>query len=116
MSEGVKQEFVGEAMVPAKATSDTAAMSRGEPGLPERFTWRQAQYRIAGVLERWKTSGPCKSGAAEMYLRRHWYRVLVEPADREGDRRRILTIYCERQARSSKRPKARWWIYTAEDA
>jgi hypothetical protein len=25
-----------------------------------------------------------------------------------------MTIYCDRQAKDRKRPKARWWVYTVE--
>ena len=102
-----REEFVSEELTPVAGTADTAAMSRGEAGLPGRFTWRGREYRVAGVIRRWKSSGPCRSGGGERYLRRHWYRVLTEPPA-------IMTVYCERQARLPKRPKARWWIYTVE--
>ena len=42
-----------------------------------------------------------------MYLRRHWYKVLTDPP-------MIMTIYCDRQAKNRKKPKARWWVYTIE--
>lgn len=101
------EEFVSERLVPAPLTGDARAMARGEPGLPRRFTWRDEQYSVAGVVETWKTSGPCRHGGGEMYLRRHWYKIVTEP-------RLVMTVYCERQARSSKQAKARWWIYTVE--
>ena len=104
---GGKEEFVSEAITPQAATADVTAMSRGEAGLPELFTWRDVQYRVVAVIDKWKSSGPCRSGGGEMYLRRHWYRVLTDPP-------MIMTIYCERQVRNSKRPKARWWVYTVE--
>ena len=25
-----------------------------------------------------------------------------------------MTVYCERQASSARRPKARWWVYTVQ--
>jgi phosphoribosylglycinamide formyltransferase-1 len=102
-----REEFVSEELKPMAGTADTAAMSRGEAGLPGRFTWRGREYRVAGVIRKWKSSGPCRSGGGERYLRRHWYRVLTEPPA-------IMTVYYERQARLPKRPKARWWIYTVE--
>ena len=102
-----REEFVSEEMKPVKATADTASMARGEPGLPARFVWRDREYRVAGVIETWKTSGPCKSGAKEIYLRRHWYKILTDPP-------MIMSVYCERQPKLPKRPKARWWIYTVE--
>jgi len=102
-------EFICEELTPAACSGDAAAMARGEPGLPGRFTWRGAEYRVAGLIRKWKTSGPCRSGAAEMYLRRHWYRILTEPPA-------VMTIYCDRQAKNRKRPKARWWVYSIERA
>ena len=102
-------EFVGEEMRPVAGTGDAAVMSRGEPGLPESFTWRDATYRIVGVISKWKSSGPCSSGGKERYLRRHWYKILTDP-------RMVMTVYCDRQTKNPKRPKARWWIYTAEPA
>ena len=99
------EQFVGEELKPAPGTANVAAMSRGEPGLPESFTWRGKQYRVAGVISTWKSHGPCKSGGGEKYLRRHWYKILTEPPA-------AMTIYFERQARTQKRPKARWWIYS----
>jgi hypothetical protein len=98
-------EFVCEELLPAAGTFGAAAMSRGEPGLPARFTWRGAEYRVAGVVRQWKTSGPCHSGSDEVYLRRHWYEVLTEPPA-------VLTIYCDRQAKDRRRPKRRWWVYS----
>ena len=100
------EQFIGEPMVPARGTADPAGMARGEPGLPARFTWRGRGYRVLGVVKAWKSSGPCRSGCGEVYLRRHWYRIVTDP-------RAVLTVYFERQARSAKRSKARWWIYSA---
>ena len=105
MAESEREKFVCEQITPAPGSGDTSAMARGEPGLPASFTWRGTEYRIAGVIEKWKTSSPCKSGAAEMYLRRHWYRVLTEP-------QAVMTIYFDRQAKDRSRPKARWFIYS----
>ena len=104
-----KEDFVCEAITPVAGTADVAGMARGEPGLPTLFTWRGRECRIAGVIRKWKTSGPCRSGSREMYLRRHWYKILTDPP-------MIMTIYCDRQAKTRKRPKARWWIYTIEPA
>ncbi len=101
------EEFICEQMVPAPGSGDAAAMARGEPGLPQRFAWRGREYRVVGVVEKWKSSGPCKSGANEMYLRRHWYKIITDP-------RAVLTVYCDRQAANRRKPKLRWWVYTAE--
>jgi len=102
-----RAEFVCEELIPAAGSGDAAMMSRGEPGLPGRFTWRGEAYEVAGVIETWKTQGPCRHGSGEMYLRRHWYRIQVRP-------RRIMTVYCDRQAKNRRKPKSRWWVYTVQ--
>ena len=45
----------------------------------------------------------------EVYLRRHWFRVRVASGEE-------MTIYCDRQAKNTRRPKRRWWIYTIAPA
>ncbi len=101
----MSEEFISEPIQPVAGTFDTTAMTRGEPGLPKRFTWRDQEYEVAEVLEVWKESGPCKSGGPEMYLRKHWLKIRTENGME-------MTIYFERQARSKSRNKARWWLYT----
>ena len=109
MSNITTEEFVSEAMTPVAGAGDAAAMSHGEPGLPARFIWRGVEYRTAGVIRKWKTSGPCRHGGGEMYLRKHWYEILTAPPA-------VMTVYCQRQVRDPRRPKARWWIYTVAPA
>ena len=96
------EQFVSEAVEPAAGTFDPLAMARGEPGVPLRFTWRGVAYRVALVEQTWKTSTPDRG---EMYLRRHWFRVRCASGQR-------MTLYCERQAKNRRRPKARWWLYS----
>src|SRR5687767_10595120 len=96
------EQFVSEAVAPVAGTFDPAGMSRGEPGVPTRFTWRGVEYCVGQVEQTWKTSTPDRG---EMYLRRHWFRVRCASGRR-------MTLYCERQARSGRRPKARWWLYS----
>jgi hypothetical protein len=98
-------DFVSEPLEPVPGTADPAGMSRGEPGLPQRFTWRGREHRVIQVLRIWKTSGR-ERGGTEIYLRRHWYEI-------ETDTDLRMTVYCDRQAQNRKRPKARWWVYTA---
>lgn len=107
MSESGGEKFISEPMTPRPGTGDSAGMARGEPGLPRLFTWREQEYMIVDVIRRWKTSGSCRNGADEMYLRRHWYKIVTDPP-------MIMTVYCDRQAKDRKRPKARWWVYTVE--
>jgi hypothetical protein len=96
------EEFVSEAIVPVVGTFDAGAMSRGEPGLPAQFVWRDKTYAVARLLSTWKTSTP---DCGEMYLRRHWFSIETTTGER-------MTLYCERQAKNPKKPKARWWLYT----
>ena len=107
MTGSLHKEFIGEEMKPVPGAADARAMARGEPGLPRRFTWRRTECRVVRVIEKWKSTGPCRSGGGEMYVRRHWYTVETEPPAR-------LTVYCERRARDRRHPGARWWVYTAE--
>ena len=101
----VPEQFISEPIVPLTGPADTAAMARGEPGLPSGFTWRNQCYAIVEVLDKWKESGPCHHGSGERYLRKHWYKVRT-------DDDQIMTIYFERQARTAKQRKNRWWLYT----
>jgi len=96
------EEFVSEAIVPVPGTFDAGAMSRGEPGLPAQFAWRDKTYTVARLLSTWKTSTPDRG---EMYLRRHWFSIETTTGER-------MTLYCDRQAKNTKKPKARWWLYT----
>ncbi len=99
----VDEEFVSEPITPTVGTFDASAMSRGEPGLPNEFDWRGRHFTVvAHVLKKWKSS---TRERGEMYLRRHWFSVETTSRDR-------MTLYCERQAKNLKKPKARWWLYS----
>jgi hypothetical protein len=99
------EQFVSEPIKPVEGTFDAAGMTRGEPGLPKRFVWRDNEYTVSDVLEVWKEDGPCRNGSSEMYLRKHWFRVATEQGLE-------MTLYFERQPRSKRQGKARWWLYT----
>jgi phosphoribosylglycinamide formyltransferase-1 len=107
-------EFVGEELRPVRGSGDAAGASRGEPGVPHRFVWRDQEHEMVGVIESWKTSSPCRHGSGEMYLRRHWYRIQARPVATQARGRTVMTIYCDRQSRSRRRPTSRWWVYTVE--
>jgi hypothetical protein len=96
------KEFVCEPVKPVEGSFDASTMAAGEPGLPGRFVWRGVEYEVARVLEKWKTTGPCKHGSGEQYVRRHWYRV--ETVD--GTR---MELYFDRQVRTKQRAQ-RWWL------
>jgi len=98
------KQFVGEAIEPVAGTMDNRRMARGEPGLPKRFVWRGQE--VAEVLEQWKQTGPCTSGSDEQYVRKHWYRVRTTAGAE-------MNLYFERQPRSTRERKVRWWLHTA---
>ena len=105
MTSGHRQdEFISEPITPVPGTADVRAMTRGEPGLPARFTWRDTQYTVAAVIRTWKSSSR-EGGTGRLYLRRHWYTIQTNSLD-------TMTIYCERQARNRRSPKSRWWLYS----
>jgi hypothetical protein len=95
-------DFISEPIIPDPASFDPAAMSRGEPGLPSRFTWRGHTYTIATIVKAWKSTG---TDRGEVYLRRHWY--TVRTADGHE-----MTLYCERQTKDRAHPKRRWWLFS----
>ena len=99
------EQFVSESINPVPGTADTSRMAVGEPGLSRSFSWRNRRYDIAEILEKWKESSPCRNGSAEVYLRKHWYSVRTTTGQ-------IMKIYFERQARSQRQAKSRWWLYT----
>lgn len=102
------KEFVSEVITPVGSSFDTSSMAVGEPGLPMRFCWRGSEYQVARVLETWKTTGGCRHGSGERYVRKHWFRV--ETTDGSE-----MEIYFDRQART-RRPKQRWWLATVKSA
>ena len=101
----MSEEFVSESIKPVAGTFDAAGMTRGEPGLPARFVWREQEYAVADVVEAWKESGPCRSGGSEMYLRKHWFKIETESGE-------VMKIYYERQAKSKRQAKQRWVLFT----
>ena len=103
----MSEEFVSEPIVPVSGTFDATAMTRGEPGLPSRFLWREQEYTTADVLEAWKETGPCRSGGPEQYLRKHWFKIRTDDGLE-------MTIYFQRQARTKRQDKKRWWLYTVK--
>lgn len=94
--------FVGEAITPEKGSFDPAAMSAGEPGLPAGVTWRGRRFDVVRVLEKWKTTSPCRHGSGERYVRRHWWRV-------ETACGRVLELYFDRTAKRGQ-SRMRWWL------
>ena len=70
------------------------------------FAWRGTDYKIAAIVETWKTVGACTSGGDEKYVRRHYYRVRTTIGE-------TMTLYCDRQPpRGKSKTKGRWVLYT----
>ncbi|MBL8013570.1 MAG: cytoplasmic protein [Candidatus Omnitrophica bacterium] len=101
------EEFISEPIVPDSATFDTARMSIGEPGLPGKFTWHKNAYSIKRVLSAWHKTSPCTHSSGEMYVRRHYYKILTESGER-------MTLYFDRQPRRNEAKGPRWWLLSIE--
>jgi hypothetical protein len=41
------------------------------------------------------------------YLRKHWFKIATEQSPQ-------MTLYFERQARSKRQSKMRWWLFTID--
>ncbi|MGA2498563.1 MAG: DUF6504 family protein [Tepidisphaeraceae bacterium] len=81
--------------MPAPCPVENRGCRLGSPGGTRSTPWPR-------LLSTWKTSTP---DCGEMYLRRHWFSIETATGER-------MTVYCERQAKNPKKPKARWWLYT----
>jgi hypothetical protein len=104
----MNSQFISESLTPLFEGESVQSYVPGEPVLPQGFEWRDKSYWIESVLQAWKEAGPCRSGASEIYLRKHWYRLQMTDHTE-------MEVYFERQARSARQRKARWWLYTFKD-
>ncbi len=96
-------EFISEPIQPDPASFDTAAMAKGQAGLPAGFTWRDQHYKIVEVLEEWKDSEREYHRRGEAYYRKHFWRIRVDDGDE-------MTIYALRRVKRGESPKKRWWL------
>jgi phosphoribosylglycinamide formyltransferase-1 len=101
------ERFISEAIKPLTETADTSRMAIGEPGLPQKFVWRDRTIIVTSVLRSWREIGKCRHGSPEMYVRKHWYEVAT---DSDG----IMKLYFERQPRRGKKG-ARWWLFSIRE-
>lgn len=101
----MRRRFVSEGIAPVDGTFDRAGMALGEPALPLRFKWRGEEYAVANVLEKWRETSPCSHGGGEQYVRKHWFRIATTGGIE-------MRIYFERQARSKREKKSRWWLHS----
>jgi len=102
------EKFVSDPIKPVAGTFDTESMTRGEPGLPSRFVWRKKEYVIARIMDKWKETSPCTSGAKEKYVRKHWYKIRTTDGLN-------MKIYFERKSMSKGQGKKRWWLYSVSN-
>jgi hypothetical protein len=100
------QQFISEALTPVIATSDTARMASGEPGLPREFRWRDGSIEIGAVLRSWHDTGDCRNGSGEQYVRKHWYEVITRSNE-------VMKIYFDRQPRGGAKAP-RWWLFSVD--
>lgn len=104
----MEEQFICEAVVPEASSGRLSDALRGEPALPMRFQWRDRDYDVKEVIEKWKTTGPCHHGSGERYVRKHWFRIRTSDGLE-------MTLYCDRQPRRGQSSK-RWWLYTVRDS
>ena len=100
-----RERFVSQPITPIAGSIETKGMRVGSVALPLRFRWGTTEFTITEVLDQWYETGPMKGGGPERYLRTHWFRIRT--TDGEG-----MSIYFERQARSRRQVKKRWWLYS----
>jgi len=103
----MKPSFVSEPLTP-DSSFDALGMSRGEPGLPAKFRWRERDLIVAEVLETSRAYGDCKHGSGERYLRKHCFRIRTTDG-------LVLHIYFQRTFGRSRGTAARWWLHSIEE-
>lgn len=99
------EKLVGEPVEPVRGAFDVSMMATAAPGLPGQFTWRGDRYTVASVIKSWKSTGPCRCGSDEQYVRKHWFTIRTTCGI-------IMTLYFERQPRSARERKTRWWLHS----
>ena len=102
------EELVSERLEPVPEGGIARPVVTGAPLLPARFRWRGREYGVAAVLAQWKETGPCRHGSGERYIRKHWYHLRTTTGEE-------MKVYFERQARSPKQLKQRWWLFTIKE-
>lgn len=100
-------EFISESITPDAGTHDTAAMARGQAGLPTGFTWRGTHYAIVETISEWKASEAEDHAGGERYYRKHFWRVRVDSGE-------TMTLYAVRHTKPGENAKRRWWLYTID--
>ncbi|MDD5350303.1 MAG: DUF6504 family protein [Chthoniobacteraceae bacterium] len=102
----MRERLISEAVTPVADGGIARPVVIGAPLLPARFRWRGEEYAVAEVIAEWKETGPCRHGSGERYVRKHWFHIRTAAGEE-------WKLYFERQARSARERKARWWLFTA---
>ncbi len=108
-----QEELISEPITPFEGSFNTSAMGRGEPGLPQGFTWRDESFEIVETISSWKQSSR-EGGAGDLYLRRHYYRLRLKDSKPRGRDDVVWTVYFIRQTPKTGNAKQRWFLYTIE--
>ena len=101
-------QFISAPLRPDPKTFDVNRMAAGEPGLPSVVYWNEQTIRIVRVVRTWRETGKCDHGSTDMYVRKHWYKVVTDAGQ-------IMKIYFERQPRFGK-SKCRWWLFSIQES
>ena len=97
------RQLISEAIRPVPGSFDTAFMSRGAPGVPREFFWRKEKYTAREIIRAWRTTGPCRHGSGEQYVRRHWFEVKMQSGE-------VMTLYFDKGSHG-KRTEMGWFLY-----
>ena len=101
----MREELISECLTPVTDGPIARPVVPGAPLLPARFRWRGAEHTVAEILSEWKETGPCRHGSGERYVRKHWFHIRTAAGEE-------WKLYFERQGRSAREMKRRWWLYT----
>jgi len=97
------EQFISEPIQPIANSFDTRFMSSGTPGLPREFLWRGTKFRVTDIRRVWRTTGPCRHGSGEQYVRRYWFEV-----ETSGDQ--VMKIYFDKGT-PGRRKEMGWHLF-----
>lgn len=94
--------FVSMPLEPSTTYVPSNALDRGEPPVPDRFTYAGATLRVTSVVRSWRSTN---TDRGDTYLARHWYEFALDDG-------RQAVVYFDRKAKPG---RPRWWLYTLSD-
>lgn len=98
------ERFISEPIQAIAGSFDSAWLARGIPGIPRQFFWRGRTFFVTQILRSWRTTGPCRHGSGERYVRRHWFEA-------QTDAGCTMKLYFEKGNPSNRRETG-WYIFT----